>query len=168
MVPARLLDPKDFGLVGMVTAFRGVLYLFKDFGLSSATVQRVDVTDEQISTLFWINIDVALGLSAAMALWTIPHIALGVYGTGISVGDILRGLVRPLTSGVVATVLALAINLLVGTALSPLERLVLEGTILFGAYAGILLYIMGQKDFYFELLRGLRRRSVEPSTAAST
>src|SRR5258708_25907797 len=55
MVLARLLDPKDFGLVGMVTAFTGVLTLLRDFGLSSATVQRVEVTEEQISTLFWIN-----------------------------------------------------------------------------------------------------------------
>ncbi len=55
MVLARLLDPKDFGLVGMVTAFTGVLTLFRDFGLSSATVQRLEVTDEQVSTLFWIN-----------------------------------------------------------------------------------------------------------------
>src|SRR5580700_6721127 len=55
MVLARLLDPKDFGLVGMVTAFTGVLGLFRDFGLSSATVQRVEVTEEQVSTLFWIN-----------------------------------------------------------------------------------------------------------------
>ena len=37
---ARLLSPTDFGLVGMVTAFTGVLTLFRDFGLSSATVQR--------------------------------------------------------------------------------------------------------------------------------
>jgi PST family polysaccharide transporter len=67
MVLARLLGPKDFGLVGMVTAFTGVLELFRDFGLSSATVQRTTVTDEQISTLFWINIVVgaALGLLAA-------------------------------------------------------------------------------------------------------
>src|SRR5713226_612114 len=64
MVLAQLLDPKDFGLVGMVTAFTGVLNLFRDFGLSTATVQRVDVTDEQVSTLFWINVlvGVALGI----------------------------------------------------------------------------------------------------------
>jgi O-antigen/teichoic acid export membrane protein len=64
MVLARLLDPKDFGLVGMVAAFTGVLNLFRDFGLSSATVQRTTVTDEQISTLFWINVlvGVILGL----------------------------------------------------------------------------------------------------------
>src|ERR1700756_1408990 len=56
MVLARLLDPKDFGLLGMVTAFTGVLSLFRDFGLSAATVQRTDVTEEQTSTLFWINV----------------------------------------------------------------------------------------------------------------
>jgi len=56
MILARLLGPKEFGLVGMVTAFTGVLDLFRDFGLSAATVQRPTVTEEQISTLFWINI----------------------------------------------------------------------------------------------------------------
>src|ERR1700730_8649808 len=56
MVLARLLGPKDFGLVGMVTAFTGFLGLFRDFGLSSAAVQRTAITEEQMSTLFWINI----------------------------------------------------------------------------------------------------------------
>jgi PST family polysaccharide transporter len=56
MVLARLLDPKDFGLVSMVTAFTGILILFRDFGLSSAAIQHPTVTEEQISTLFWINI----------------------------------------------------------------------------------------------------------------
>ena len=67
MVLARLLGPKDFGLVGMVTAFTGVFKLFRDFGLSSATVQRTTVTDEQISTLFWINmlVGAVLGLLVA-------------------------------------------------------------------------------------------------------
>jgi O-antigen/teichoic acid export membrane protein len=56
VVLARLLEPKDFGLVGMVTAFTGVLNLFRDFGLSAAGVQRRTVTNEQMSTLFWVNI----------------------------------------------------------------------------------------------------------------
>ena len=55
MILARLLNPSDFGLVGMVTAFTGVLALLRDFGLSSASVQVATVTDEQISTLFWIR-----------------------------------------------------------------------------------------------------------------
>jgi O-antigen/teichoic acid export membrane protein len=67
MVLARLLDPRDFGLVGMVTAITGVLSLFRDFGLSSATVQRVEVNEDQISTLFWINILVGVGLCVVLA-----------------------------------------------------------------------------------------------------
>jgi O-antigen/teichoic acid export membrane protein len=63
MVLSRLLGPHDFGLVGMVTAFTGVLGLFRDFGLSSASVQRLEVTQEQISTLFWINILVGIVLA---------------------------------------------------------------------------------------------------------
>src|SRR6516164_8417449 len=56
MVLARLLGPKDFGLVGMATAFTGLLVWFRDFGLSAAAVQRETVTEEQLSTLFWVNI----------------------------------------------------------------------------------------------------------------
>jgi O-antigen/teichoic acid export membrane protein len=56
MVLARLLNPKDFGLLGMVTAFTGVLSLFRDFGLSAAAIQRASVSEEQSSTLFWINV----------------------------------------------------------------------------------------------------------------
>src|SRR6266850_8360900 len=68
MALARLLDPKDFGLVGMVTALTGVLHLFRDFGLSTATVQRVNVTEEQISTLFWINVLVGAILWLSLTL----------------------------------------------------------------------------------------------------
>src|SRR6516165_6701471 len=56
MILARLLGPKEFGLVGMVTAFTGILSLFRDFGLSAAAVQRPTVSEEQSSTLFWVNI----------------------------------------------------------------------------------------------------------------
>jgi PST family polysaccharide transporter len=55
-VLARLLNPKDFGLVGMVTAFTGVLMLFRDFGLSAAVIQHGSVTEDQLSNLFWINV----------------------------------------------------------------------------------------------------------------
>jgi O-antigen/teichoic acid export membrane protein len=71
MVMARLLGPQDFGLVGMVTAFTGVLNLFRDFGLSTATVQREHVTEEQLSTLFWINAVVG-GLLALLAVVMAP------------------------------------------------------------------------------------------------
>jgi O-antigen/teichoic acid export membrane protein len=64
MILARILDPKDFGLVAMVTALTGILNLFRDFGLSTATVQRTSVTDGQLSTLFWINLLVGVALTS--------------------------------------------------------------------------------------------------------
>ena len=73
-VLARLLGPKEFGLVGMVTAFTGVLDLFRDFGLSAATIQRKRVTDEQISTLFWVNLLVG-ALLGILAVAMAPAIA---------------------------------------------------------------------------------------------
>ncbi len=56
IVIARLVTPEHFGLVGMVSAFTGLLSLFRDVGLSAATVQQESVSNSQLSTLFWINL----------------------------------------------------------------------------------------------------------------
>lgn len=75
MIMARLLDPRDFGLVGMVTAVVGVFNVLRDFGLSAAAVQRAVVTKDQVSTLFWINLLVGGGLGL-LSLAIAPLIAL--------------------------------------------------------------------------------------------
>lgn len=70
MVLARLLEPTDFGLVNMVTVVTGLFSLFRDAGLSMITVQRASITDDQLSTLFWLNVLVGMifaTLSVAMA-----------------------------------------------------------------------------------------------------
>ena len=64
VVLARLLSPKDFGLVAMVTAVTGVYGIFTSAGLSAATIQRSTIDIQQISTLFWINIIVGTALGA--------------------------------------------------------------------------------------------------------
>ena len=55
VIMARLLSPEHFGLIGMVTALLAFTERFKDLGLSLATVQRKEITHEQVSVLFWIN-----------------------------------------------------------------------------------------------------------------
>src|ERR1700745_1400468 len=52
VVLARLLTPADFGLVAMVTAITGLGQAFADLGLSEATIQRKEITYDQVSTLF--------------------------------------------------------------------------------------------------------------------
>ena len=62
VVLARLLTPADYGLVGMVTVVVSFAAMFKDAGLSMATVQKEEISHVQISTLFWINILISTGL----------------------------------------------------------------------------------------------------------
>lgn len=67
MVLARLLTPKDFGLFAMVTSVIGYLRVFKDAGLSTATIQREGITHAQVSNLFWINVAVSGAISLIFA-----------------------------------------------------------------------------------------------------
>jgi PST family polysaccharide transporter len=101
---------------------------------------------------------VALGYSTAVALSIVPRIAWGVRGTGISLRDIGRAASGPLISGGIAAAVGLALQSLPGTSLSPLVRLVIDSTILLGIYAVVLLFVLGQKAFYFGLLRTILTR----------
>jgi O-antigen/teichoic acid export membrane protein len=67
MVLARLLSPEDFGLQGMVVVVTSFLGLFRDAGLGRATIQRLEVTHQQTSTLFWINVAFGAILAALCA-----------------------------------------------------------------------------------------------------
>jgi len=108
---------------------------------------------------------VAIGYSALMTIWCVPHIAWCVHGTVISLRDIFVTVGRPFLSGIVAGGLALGVQLFLGQSLLPLPRLILGVAILLGAYVGMLFYVMGQKEVYWDLLRGFKRSSpVEEKT----
>lgn len=78
MVMARALMPSDYGLVGMVTAITGFVSMFRDMGLSMATVQREMVTQDQVSTLFWVN--VGAGLLLALVTAALAPLVAWFYG----------------------------------------------------------------------------------------
>jgi O-antigen/teichoic acid export membrane protein len=102
---------------------------------------------------------VAFAYSTLMVLWIFPAIAWSVHGTALTVRDILLTVRWPLVSSIVAGALAFGARLSYEQLLSPWPRLVLESTILFAAYLGMLLFVAGQKGFYLDLLRGLKARS---------
>lgn len=125
MVLARLLTPDDFGLVAMVTVITGFLYMFKDMGLSDATVQKDEVNHRQVSTLFWVN--VALGLLLMVSLmamapavawiyqeprlvWVTIALALGALFGGLTVQHqaLLR---RQMKFGILATIEVLSMSM---------------------------------------------------------
>ncbi len=74
VVLARLLTPADFGLIAMVTAVTGFAMMFSDLGLSTATVQKAKINNDQISTLFWINMGLGF-LIAAVVIGLAPAVA---------------------------------------------------------------------------------------------
>ena len=90
-VLARLISPEDFGLIGMVSAIIVFLNVFRDMGMTEATVQREHITRDQISTLFWINCIIISLLSLSVVL-AAPLIA-GFYGRTelILISSILGG-----------------------------------------------------------------------------
>ncbi|HEX9423039.1 MAG TPA: lipopolysaccharide biosynthesis protein [Pyrinomonadaceae bacterium] len=67
-VLARLLTPQDYGLIGMVAVITSFVSMFKDLGLSLATVQRPEINYDQISTLFWVNVTLSAGITGLMML----------------------------------------------------------------------------------------------------
>src|SRR5271156_5570537 len=99
-VLARLLTPRDFGLVTMVTTFSLLLMNFGLNGFTEAVVQREVVDRTLASNLFWINVGGSLLLSVAFAaagsllarLYKDPRIvgvaeamSLTIFLTGLSV-----------------------------------------------------------------------------------
>ena len=56
LVIARILDPKDFGLVGMLAIFIAVSQTLIDSGFSQALIRKQDRTEADNSTVFYFNI----------------------------------------------------------------------------------------------------------------
>ena len=71
VVLARLIAPEAFGLVSMVTVISGFAGLFINFGFSSALVQKKEVNDRLLSSVFWIN--VAIGLSLCLMFLVLSY-----------------------------------------------------------------------------------------------
>ncbi|MEM9201120.1 MAG: lipopolysaccharide biosynthesis protein [Actinomycetota bacterium] len=67
-VLARLLLPEEFGIMAMVLAVAAFAQIFRDLGLSAATIQRAELTTNQLTSLFWINIGAGTFLTTVVAL----------------------------------------------------------------------------------------------------
>lgn len=95
---ARLLAPAEFGLVAMVSAVTGFIAMFKDAGLSMATIQREHITRAQVSNLFWINLALSFVLMIAtiaiapLISWFYSEPRLTLITTAIAFTFLLSGL----------------------------------------------------------------------------
>jgi len=56
IILARLLSPKEYGLLGMITIFISISQSFIDSGFSQALLRKQNCTPEDYSTVFYFNI----------------------------------------------------------------------------------------------------------------
>lgn len=131
---ARLLTPRDYGLIGMVAVVTGFISMFKDLGLSAATIQKEEITADQISTLFWVNVGVSLVvmlLTVAIApgvAWFYGESRLTLITIGFAAGFLFGGLTvqheallrRQMRFGALAAteIISIAVGLIVSVTLA--------------------------------------------------
>jgi len=137
VVLARLLRPEAFGLVAMVAVIVAFLELFKDFGLSAATVQRPNITHADISGLFWVN--TALGIAAAVLMIPLAPLLAWFYGEPALVGVTLWLAVGFVLSGLSTQHLAVLRRQMRFTALA----MILMGSELIGMAAALVAAFAG-------------------------
>jgi PST family polysaccharide transporter len=63
VVLMRVLEPKAFGLIGMITVFTGFLNIIKDSGLASSLIYKKFLQKIDKDTVFWFNIVVGFVLT---------------------------------------------------------------------------------------------------------
>ena len=59
VVLARLLDPSDYGVLTMLTVFIAVSQVFVQSGLNTALIQKKDVDETDLSSVFYVSLGIA-------------------------------------------------------------------------------------------------------------
>ena len=93
VVLARMLAPRDFGLVAMVTTFSLLLSNFGSNGSTVAVIQREDIDHFLASNLFWANVGSGLLLTVGFAavgsllawFYTEPRLAPAAVGVSLTI-----------------------------------------------------------------------------------
>lgn len=66
IVLARLLDPGEFGLIGMLVIFTSIAQSILDSGFGSALIQKKDATQTDASSIFYFNLFIGVILAGIL------------------------------------------------------------------------------------------------------
>lgn len=75
IILARLLTPKDFGLLAIIAIFIQISQTFIDSGFSNALIQKKDRSQTDYSTVFFFNLTISIGIYSLLFIGS-PLIAI--------------------------------------------------------------------------------------------
>lgn len=75
IVLSRLVPAQDFGAFALAGTITSLVFILRDMGTAAAVIQRQNVDDSLLSTVFWFNVVLGLGLGLIVA-GTAPWVAL--------------------------------------------------------------------------------------------
>lgn len=64
----RLLDPSEYGLMAMAIVVINFSLIIRDLGMGAAIIQREELDSRAVSTVFWFNIMMGIGIAILVAL----------------------------------------------------------------------------------------------------
>ena len=74
IILARLLEPSDYGILGMIAVFFTLSRVFTDGGFSTALIRKKDATEVDNSTVFYYNLGVSL-ICYTIIFFSAPFVA---------------------------------------------------------------------------------------------
>jgi len=77
LILVQFLSPDAFGMVAMITVFSGLYMLFSDLGLGSSIIQKEDLSEIQVSTVYWISS--AIGFVSMIVLYLCSDLLASFY-----------------------------------------------------------------------------------------
>jgi PST family polysaccharide transporter len=159
----RLLAPTIL-IFGMINP---LAWLLLSIGLQVRSLRIALVIAPLVMTAYVIGLPygpkgVAFAYSAAMTLWLVPHILWCLHDTVISPRELFSAISRPFLASIAAGALTFVFHAYAGPWLNVFVSVALGGCVMLAVYAGVLLFALGQWDFYFDVIKGLRRSAPPP------
>lgn len=75
-VLARIIDNHQFGLLTISLVIIALADTLSDFGIANSIIQRKDISQLELTTLYWLN--VSIGIVVCVAVFSLSHVIGGV------------------------------------------------------------------------------------------
>jgi len=75
---ARLLGPEPLGLIGLTNLILSIVIVLTELGMGAAVIQSMTISDEQLSTLFWLTM--IIGASITVLVFVASPLVASLFG----------------------------------------------------------------------------------------